>query len=118
MRNNDGSYVEVSENHDKTFNLERFQDLKSSQAYTDNHPNNKTVNITFRSNFKNLAERTMGGGFGGYGNTIAGYTRQNQDKGGAIIGKQINGLGQGVPRSWIGQKYNYKGKYNDIDSFL
>ena len=60
----------------------------------------------------------MGGGFGGYGNTIAGYTRQNQEKGGAIIGKQINGLGPGVPRSWIGQKYNYKGKYNDIDSFL
>ena len=30
------------------------------------------LNITFRSNFRSTAERTMGGGFGGYGNTGGG----------------------------------------------
>lgn len=60
---------------DERMNLERFQDLKSSQKSGDDSQGGgpgKMVGITFRSNFRNTAERTMGGGFGGYGNTGGG----------------------------------------------
>lgn len=115
-----------------TAKLERFQDLKSSNTYTPgehtlpaanaaNPAYGKMMNITFKANFKNLADRTMGGGFGGYGSISGGRYMPGPGQHLAhVIGRNIsnNGLKTGEPRSWIGQKYNYRDKYQDIDSFL